>query len=211
LLDVRVTASSLRGAVKTDLSLGCGMNLSVLKGLLKEVQERIEHALPWMRPFDVEMTNPLPRESRSKLTGTSCKVTFDIQPELYALLQHRLPEGVTLKGIFWVDDVPMDPLNNSQDKKEKKQKEVTPFGAFWHELDARTFHNRTDVRARTEYQGRNDEEAKDAVRGIFGVERRSYSISPELLIGTMEEAGGLNGAVEVARATWDKVKAKATS
>ena len=53
--------------------------------------------------------------------------------------------------------------------------------------------------------GADETEAKDAVRGFFGVERRSYQLSPELLIGTMEEAGGLNDAIELAEKARKKV------
>lgn len=116
------------------------MKLNILKSLLEEVQARMEHPLHYMRPFDLELTNPLPTESRTKTYGTQCKSTFDIEPELYAILQHRLPEGVTLKGIMWVEEEMPLPEKKKREAKPKQPEEPlrTPeqelLGKMWSRL-----------------------------------------------------------------------------
>ena len=129
------------------------------------------------------------------------KVKIDVDPKDKVPLQLLLAmDGELLRFVFTPGDVQRGRIG-----KKANEKERSPFGAFWHELDKCGFHNQKDVRRWVGYTGQDQEEAKDAVRGFFGVERRSYQLSPELLIGTMEEAGGLNDAIELAEKARKKV------
>ncbi len=137
--------------------------------------------------------------------GDATKVKLDIDPADKRALQMLLAlDEEVLRFVF----TPGGEQRGRIGKQPKEKSAPSPFGAFWKELDARGFHNQPDVRRWVGYAGSNEDEAKDAVRGFFGVERRSYQLSPELLLGTMEEIGGLNGAIDMVKKARDKVKAE---
>lgn len=181
------------------------MNLPILKSLLKEVQERVTHPLPYLRPFEAELTNPLPREARSKQFGTARKVTFDIDLEFYTMLQHRLPEGVTLKGILWVEDASAQPPEEAAEVKEREAKpkpERGIHGKFWELLHS--FHNRPDVRGWLGFDVgyASEKAALAALYRIFNKTSRTF-ISPDDLrawVARMPDCDGALKVIETAKA-----------
>lgn len=80
------------------------IDIEILKSMMDELEKRIDDPLPDQRPFIVALSEPLPRETRSKQAGITRKVTFDVDHELYQILQ-SLPEKVVLKGVLWIGPV----------------------------------------------------------------------------------------------------------
>lgn len=115
------------------------MTVEQLQAALAELQSRVEHALPAMRPFLVEMGSPMPRESRRKISGVTRAVTFDIDGDLYQHLQVNVPETAVLKGILWIEDAPveMSPVMQLQAPGRKAQAgpAIHPeWGFFWNDF-----------------------------------------------------------------------------
>lgn len=121
------------------------MELSQLTSLLAELQARVEHATPHMRPFEIELDYPVPRAGASKQgTGTAYyKATFDVTPEGFELFMHGLPHGCTLKGILWVEHEPSS-LPEKPAKGKSAPKAAKPakgeYGQFWRLLYQRNVH-----------------------------------------------------------------------
>jgi hypothetical protein len=74
-----------------------------------------------------------------------------------------------------------------QAKEPKPKKEPTPYGQFWRDLDKAGFHNRPDVRQWINYDGSDEAEAKERMRILLEVDKRSLQASPERLLATLRK------------------------
>jgi len=117
------------------------MDLSQLTSLLAELQSRVEHPTPHMRPFEIELDYPLAKSGQSKAgAGTNWyKVTFDLTPDGFTLFMDALPHGCTLKGILWVEHEPQTPAKPKPAPKNGKP-EKGEYGQFWKLLYQRNVH-----------------------------------------------------------------------
>jgi len=109
------------------------MNLSIeqLAALLKEVMTRLDHPLPEMRPVELELKDPLARETNTKAVGWTRKVTGDITIEFYEWLK-TLPDNAILKGFIWLEEA--EPTQTPEITKKEKKPKKGPHGKFWEEL-----------------------------------------------------------------------------
>lgn len=123
--------------------------------------------------------------------GKSTKVKLDVYPDDMPsfLSAIRLADS---DGTMRFEFAPGDSLPEKP-KREAKAKEPTPYGAFWQKLDAKGFHNSSDIRRLTGYRGNDSDEAKAALRRWLNVEARSVQISPENLIDLLDSGGADRG------------------
>lgn len=181
------------------------MSTAQLKSLLSELQGRVEHALPHMRPIFVELNSPLPTQNRTKTHGLLSKVSFDIDHDLYEVLQHDLPESIVLRGIVWAEEIVIIDSDQKQKRREKKKtgKDKGLYGIFWNYLYKSGFHNHPDVRELITPQGAapiDSQQAWSLLHDVWDVGGKSLSfVSPQQLRLWLDGRGVLPNNLHLAQ------------
>lgn len=162
------------------------MTLSELQSTLADLSARVDHPLPQMQPFAVELSYPIARQSNSKKCGITSKVTFDVDQETYEKFQHGLPQGVILRGFLWVEEETA--AIHEQQPKAKAEK---PFGRFWEHLIQHGFMTHPDMQEvlATLRANRNlspDYDGDTLVRDCFGGSRAEKA-GPSSLRGWLDQ------------------------
>ena len=153
------------------------MTLEEIQGILTEMQDRVDHPLDAMRPFPVELSYPIARESSSKKFGITSKITFDADHDLYTLFQHGLPQGVVMRGVLWVE--------SETAELHAKKPSKGDHGHFWNSLCKNGFMAHPDMgeiyHALRKANHRGPEyDASQLLRDSFAVTSRAQ-ISPAAL------------------------------
>lgn len=167
------------------------MTVEQLQAALAELQSRVEHALPAMRPFLVELGSPMPRESRRKVSGVTRAVVFDIDGDLYQHLQVNVPETAVLKGIVWIEDAPapLSPAMQLQAPGRKAQlgPVIRPeWGFFWNDFRLHVLR----MEGVAEALGVVDQnEWASTLRARYGAVKSMGEIDPARVIADLEKAG----------------------
>ena len=169
------------------------MTVEQLKFALAELQSRVDHSLPVMRPFLVELGSPMPRESRRKASGVTRAVTFDIDGDLYQHLQVNVPETAVLKGVLWIEDVPavaeMSPAMRLQAPMRKTQPAPAgqpEWGFFWSDFRQHVLR----MEGVAEALGVEDQDKWAVVlRARYGAVESMKEIDPARVIADLEAAG----------------------
>jgi len=168
-----------------------------LRAALAELQLRMDHALPAMRPFLVEMASPMPRESRRKASGVTRAVTFDIDGELYQHLQVNVPETAVLRGILWIEDAPaeMSPAMQLQAPGRTRRNSSAPrlapagnseWAFFWNDFRQHVLRMEGVADA---LQVVDQNEWAATLRARYGAVQSMSEIDPAVMIADLEAAG----------------------
>lgn len=183
--------------------------VAIIKSMLDEMTKRMDDPLPDLRPFIVALSDPLPRETRSKQAGITRKVTFDIDRDLYEHLQ-GLPDGCVVKGIVWLAPVEegtaeiapaaenaatAKPAPKKATKKKTEKEGSDEFGQFWYQFRLNVLHME-DVMTVLEI---DDLDLWNEYLRIRYGQQSLRAVDPQLVIDELEGAG-LRAAAEKCRA-----------
>lgn len=167
------------------------MTIEQLQAALAELQSRVEHALPAMRPFLVELGSPMPRESRRKVSGVTRAVTFDIDGDLYQHLQVNVPETAVLKGVLWIEDAPVEMSPAMQVQAPGRKAQLGPvirpeWGFFWNDFRLHVLR----MEGVTDALGIDDQEKwAHTLRARYGDVVSLGEVDPARVIADLEQAG----------------------
>ena len=171
------------------------MNLSAeqITALLQEMMARLDHPLSEMRPVELELKDPLGRETNTKAVGWTRKVTGDITVELYEWLK-TLPDNAILKGFIWLEEA--EPIQAPEiAKKEKKAvKEKGPHGKFWQEMVHAGINTLPEFQAIFDIQ--NPDKWNEEVRAKFGKTSLTF-VSPEEVIQYVRKNSKVEDGFEI--------------
>ncbi len=171
------------------------MNLSAeqITALLQEMMARLDHPLPEMRPVEIELKDPLARETNTKAVGWTRKVTGDITIEFYEWLK-TLPDNAILKGFIWLEEAVPAQQPEIAKKEKRSAKEKGPHGKFWQEMVHAGINTLPEFQAIFDIQ--NPDKWNEEVRAKFGKSSLTF-VSPEEAIQYVRKNSKVEDGFEI--------------
>lgn len=129
------------------------------------------------------LTATLPQiQSSVAKSGDGTRVKLDVDPAQLPIILRLLAIADKALRFAFADE---GTVPGKVKREPKPPKQPTPYGKFWQEMDKSGFHNRPDVRQWIDYYEADEAEAKELIRRMLGVEKRSLEASPEMLVAAM--------------------------
>lgn len=171
------------------------MNLSAeqITALLQEMMARLDHPLLEMRPVEIELKDPLARETNTKAVGWTRKVTGDITIEFYEWLK-TLPDNAILKGFIWLEEAVPAQQPEIAKKEKRPAKEKGPHGKFWQEMVHAGINTLPEFQAIFDIQ--NPDKWNEEVRAKFGKSSLTF-VSPEEAIQYVRKNSKVEDGFEI--------------
>jgi hypothetical protein len=142
--------------------------------------------------YAIEFSN-LRRVHKNRACGEIFCIELEITENEWHYLSDFPQDAIGNVALQWTERATMEPSKPKREPKPAKQ--PAPYGQFWRELDRSGFHNRPDIRQWIDYDGMDEGEAKERIRQVLGVGKRSMEASPEVLIAALRKYDNSWGAI----------------